>query len=372
MKFRLFCFVAATLAVSFCAEARAGLDECFDAVVKIHTNGGAGSGCCWQEDNEAVYILTNAHVVGAQKGTVTVIFHKLGHASSEIEGQAVWVSYGGGPPRDLAIVRVGKDQLGGHLPKIIPLAPEGVSVQSGETICSIGCPKAHWPNGFRGHVTKTDDAVFSFQPGPLKGRSGSAVFDAAGTHIVGVIAWNNEKQPDSPTEGYAITAAEVYRALRGEPPGRAGIIDTMVAEAGTGVLVGPMEPVKRPSETQCGPQGCPPGYGGSCPPGGCLPQRDRGRQFQLFGQQRIEQHNHYEPWPTLPKEEPLPEEPKVEEPPPVPQEPIVEVPEEEPQEESVVEEPVSAVPLVVAAVLGGVMAFVVITVVFFNTLGKRE
>jgi hypothetical protein len=222
---------------SDCCQAADQIAKAIDAACLIRGSDGtkswAGTGTVFQITQSTVRVLTAGHVCPTQGMTVQATFYHRGYDSTPLSGKVVWVSYGGGPPRDCAVVEFDANLFGGIFPQVIPIASESVKLPDGATVISTGCPGGTWPNAFKGHVLRQDAAVVALTPQPQPGRSGSGLLDETGTYIVGIICWAAE----SKKEGYAVSLTELYRAFRGESPGRPSVITCAVREAGTGRTV---------------------------------------------------------------------------------------------------------------------------------------
>jgi len=223
----------------------AGVSETLDATCRIHApDGSTGTGCVFEISQGRAFILTNRHVVG-NANAVKCIFWKQGHQSAGLSGAVI--ARGAGV--DVAIVSVPQTSFGGHLPRVIPIAPRGTKLNPGDTITSAGCAKGAWATGWKGHVLGYDDGNLCFTPPPANGRSGSAVCDAKGERIVGLI-WGRQNSGQS--RGFAVSLENLYRTLR----------FTQTAGGGWAHSPAPAwtydSPKLAPTEpSQCGPRGCP-------------------------------------------------------------------------------------------------------------------
>jgi len=190
--------------------------DLYEAVCRISATigreTGTGTGTVFSKNGQVAHILTNAHVVDRAK-VVSVEFWREGHPSPKVNGRVIWRQMAQ-HYRDMAIVEVGLDIVQPH---VIPLADRGSDIASGGTIMSIGCAKGAWPTSWRGHNIRIQGPVYEFVPSPLGGRSGSAILDANGTNIVGLIAWN------AGSHGLAMTLEEIYRAFESKPPTRSHV-----------------------------------------------------------------------------------------------------------------------------------------------------
>ncbi len=240
----------------------AGLDDALHAVCRIKVPGSAGTGMAFAQDEANVYVLTNAHVAGARRGNrVTCEFWRDGHKSVPLPGVNVWASYApleDGFHRDIAIVQVPKASFAGRLPSIMPLGDASDSPVAGQPVISCGCPLGTWPTMWRGHVLdriRQRGEVVNFVPPPEPGRSGSAILDADGSKIIGLVAWGVRGN------GIGMTIGEIREAMAGKSP--VEYSDPNRAWRLTAhVLPGPVNEVPL--------QGCP---GGSCPTPGVTMDR---------------------------------------------------------------------------------------------------
>lgn len=275
------------------ADCRADqLGVAIDAACKIRRTEGqntvVGTGTVFDNRGSTVKVLTAGHVCPNEGETVFAEFYFRGYGSGMLPGRVTWVNYIGGPPRDCAVVEFDRQLFGGIIPAMIPIAPEGSVLPDGATIFSTGCPKAAWPNAFKGHILRQDDAIYALTPEPLSGRSGSGLLDESGRYICGIICWAAEASG----EGYAVSLNELYRAFRGEPVGQPTIINCALKEVSTdrNVTTRPylstadqatkaqsgirmsVTPFAKPADTVVSPQAwpelqCPPS--GQCPGGQC-------------------------------------------------------------------------------------------------------
>ncbi|MCP4535804.1 MAG: hypothetical protein GY832_01495 [Chloroflexi bacterium] len=186
--------------------AMATLSDCHDASCRVRaSDGSTGSGCAFANSNGMVYVLTNAHV--ATTPTISLEFWRGGHKSSQLSGRVIAKD----TKADAAIVAIAETSFGGVLPDVIPLGGSGDSPRPGGSIMSVGCAGGSWSTGWKGHVLGYSGADMYFQPPPANGRSGSAIFDAEGTKIVGLLY--ARKQDDS--AGIATSLPALHRAFAG-------------------------------------------------------------------------------------------------------------------------------------------------------------
>lgn len=172
--------------------------NCYEACVRIQQGNTFGSGGVFHVDQQAVWILTNAHVVGIAQA-VGVEFFKRGYKSSQLQGTVYYRQYVPQGDVDMAIVVVPRSYFGNEPPAYLPI---GRDPQPGEQIITTGCPRADWPAMWSGHVVEIRGNIVYFTPGPktlpdggnmMSGRSGSVLVNADATEIVGLIAWSSQR-----------------------------------------------------------------------------------------------------------------------------------------------------------------------------------
>ncbi|HUW81914.1 MAG TPA: serine protease [Phycisphaerae bacterium] len=205
---------AVTLLTLWAANlARASMADCIDATCRISTpDGGRGTGCVFEVDGGRVYVLTCAHVVEGVS-TVELEFWRAGHQSRKIAATVAARSTGA----DAAIVTVAEAAFAGAPPAAVPMAPREYVVTAGQTLVSVGCANGTWSTAWKGHALRQQGSDLLFRPTPANGRSGSAIFDAEGTRIVGLLRARNEQD----RHGIATSIEGLYRGL-GTPTAYAG------------------------------------------------------------------------------------------------------------------------------------------------------
>ena len=249
------------------------ISDCHDATCRISAGGARGTGCVFEISGGNVFVLTNAHVVG-NAGEVQCEFWKHGHRSQPVSGRVVMR----GNPVDAAVVAVPQSALGSTLPTAVPLADRNTLLRKGDTVISVGCPHGQWATGWKGHVVARKSGDLHFVPPPANGRSGSAIFDAAGEQIVGLL----RARTIDDREGIAVSLQSLYRVFGGRAarPGESG------------------------RNTQYPGESCP---GGTCPAWRALPYRDRQDERNRQQDDRIERLQD-RTWPTMPPVVPAPVE----------------------------------------------------------------
>jgi len=166
-----------------CCQAEGSLSDCIDATCRVRTAQAAlGTGCAFERSGGYVWVLTCHHVVENQ-ATVYCEFWRHGHKSNALRGEVVCRA----PAVDAAVIVVPERLFGGVFPKTIPIANRSFVVRPGETLTSVGCAGGTWSTAWQGHALGYSGTDLYFRPVPANGRSGSAIFDAAGQHIVGLL-----------------------------------------------------------------------------------------------------------------------------------------------------------------------------------------
>ncbi len=151
----------------------------------------AGTGFAFHQDGSLIYVMTNAHVVGRSTRPGTIVWttwYKDGHKSAKLPMTVVGVS----GKYDVAIGCIDEAVFEGHPPIIIPLGPvEDLSPD--QVIQTVGCPSADWPTKAEGRIIKpliheatNQQTGFLYTPAPRNGRSGSPIFNADGTAVLGL------------------------------------------------------------------------------------------------------------------------------------------------------------------------------------------
>jgi hypothetical protein len=223
---------------------RATMADCIDATCRITApDGGRGSGCVFEISDGQIYVLTAAHVV-EHAATAQCEFWRHGHQSQPVSARLVRQSQAA----DAAVLAVASVELGGVLPAVVPLAPRDYTLSPTATLTSVGCANGAWSTLWQGHLLACRDGELRFLPVPAGGRSGSAIFDAEGKQIVGLL---RARTADN-SEGIANDLQTIYRAFdhRASQHTMAGDSAWRASEV----------PV------QCPGGNCP---GGACPSGNC-------------------------------------------------------------------------------------------------------
>lgn len=200
---------AIMLGLSFwtCQYVEGSLSDCHDATCRISTpNDYRGTGCAFERAGGLIYVLTNAHVVKQHK-TVNCVFWKAGHRSTPF--QALVVARVLNDQCDAAVLQIPEALFMGNLPKVIPLARPTRKIAVGETILTVGCPEAKWASGLKGHALGYEGWKLAFTPTPADGRSGSAIFDATGEQIIGLLFAREVND----RYGYAVSIQALHRNL---------------------------------------------------------------------------------------------------------------------------------------------------------------
>lgn len=198
---RLIIFALAVAAATSIAAAA----DFFESVCRVSRSNGRGTGWVFSADDTVCHVLTNRHVVGGSS-TVSVEFWQQGHKSSRVPGRVIWRSRN--RRHDLAVVEIDLSEFPAGLePTVIPLAPRGSDPERGETIMTVGCPRASWAQASRGHLKGYRGGHYLLVPSVIPGQSGSPILNFNGTEALGVVTWH------SPSRAQSLET--VYRALVG-------------------------------------------------------------------------------------------------------------------------------------------------------------
>jgi len=113
--------VLATVVIPAVSQfAHGAMADCHDATCRITAaDGGRGTGCCFEQSQGYVYVLTNAHV--ATSSVVQCEFWRAGHQSRPIPGRVIARS----TAADAAIVALSQSAFDGVLPMVVPIAARG-------------------------------------------------------------------------------------------------------------------------------------------------------------------------------------------------------------------------------------------------------
>ncbi len=149
--------------------------------------GAAGSGFAWANDGEHVWVMTNRHVVGSTVGrTVWTTWWNGGHQSDKIPMELVKVD----SRFDVAVGKIEVAAFGKYIPDTIPIGTE--DVKADQVIWTAGSPNADWATATQGRVIKGltcstgEQTSFTYTPMPRFGRSGSAIYNADHSEVVGL------------------------------------------------------------------------------------------------------------------------------------------------------------------------------------------
>ena len=147
-------------------------------------------------------------------------------------------------------------------------------IRPGDAIISVGCASGAWATAWKGHALGTEGGDLHFVPAPANGRSGSAVFDAEGRRIVGIV---RARAADG-SDGVATSVQAVYRAFDAAFSGARPRTPACMAGGG------------KPALVQC--------PNGQCPNGQCPLQNDR--YLLPYRQKQAEQdRGGQNPWPSI-------------------------------------------------------------------------
>ena len=189
------------------------LNQIGEASCRVRVSSSAGSGTSIASDENHIYVLTNAHVVGSNKNA-TCEFFRYGRKTGRLPGSIIWKSHSSKGVRDFAIIRIDKSLFGSFPPRIVPIAPYDHVVEKDDYIASAGCPRARWLQLWEGHaLSEASRNRVLFTPPPLGGQSGSGVYTVidGDTYLCAVLTWKIENN-----KGGAIHIGNFLRAVKGE------------------------------------------------------------------------------------------------------------------------------------------------------------
>jgi len=159
-----------------------------ESACRVIAGNQCGSGTAVYEDNENIYVLTNAHVVSSYP-QATVEFWKYGKKTNPIVGNIVWKRNSIQSGVDFAIIQVSKSRFT-SLPRIIYFLPtEHAIKETGTYILTAGCPRSQWLSIKEGYVVQIDSRDLKFRPVAEDGQSGSGLFTVVSgkVYIAGVV-----------------------------------------------------------------------------------------------------------------------------------------------------------------------------------------
>jgi hypothetical protein len=274
---------------AFCGGAEGSLADCIDATCRITAaDGSRGTGCAFETSQGYVFVLTAAHVVGTGR-TVQCEFWRYGHQSVPLSAEVIARS----ESVDAAVACLPIGSFGGVLPACVPVAPRGYALSEGQTVTSVGCASGAWATGWKGHFLGYSGGSACFTPLPADGRIGSALFDAEGEKIVGLVWGRSDEQ----RKGYAVTVEDLYRALNFKRTASGWTHCPLAAASAEPAPTPDLAIAEGGRSAECGPDGCVGGY--------ILPYRDRQQQRDEDLDQRLDQlgrelQRQGQVWPTMP------------------------------------------------------------------------
>lgn len=196
-----------TLALLAQSEPLSGYERASRAVCRVNVGSSFGSGCAIHKDENAVYVLTNCHV--AQQGQVAnVEFWRYGYKSEPIIAECKWSK--NGQWLDMSVLEIPLTRFDGWSPEVVPICAKDYTVKESQTISSFGCPRAEWAKAWTGHVKNIQGRLMEFEPASISGQSGSAIFTADFSQVIGLLAWNTGGQ------GGGMHAHTLWQGLLGE------------------------------------------------------------------------------------------------------------------------------------------------------------
>jgi hypothetical protein len=202
-------FVVVVSITAAAAADTSSTDRILRASCRIFAGNARGSGVIFDADEDSYHVLTNAHVVGRTGNRVTMEFEHSGYRSGRIRGRVVRSHIARTTSIDLAIVELPRSSFPGPMP-VVPLAEAG-SKEASPTVLTVGAQGGAAVSLQRGHIVRQTRGLIYYKPEALPGRSGSPLFNAAGSRVIGVVAWRT-----GDGHGLAMNAAAVGSFVRGE------------------------------------------------------------------------------------------------------------------------------------------------------------
>jgi hypothetical protein len=181
-----------------------------------------GSGACYEVTDQAVKVLTAAHVVAGTE-TVYCRFWHQGYFSGPIAARVAYRD----ATLDFALLTLPRAAFGGILPHAVPLGTHADLPDKGAILHTAGCPQASRPTGTELHVIGyTKQGAMLYGPRPEEGRSGSAIFSRDGARILGVVTGYDPKQSVN-RGGVGPTCDQMRARLAPRPAARHASVSTV-------------------------------------------------------------------------------------------------------------------------------------------------
>lgn len=124
-------------------------------------------------NGERYHILTNGHVI--ESNDITTQFFRDGYESPKFRARLDYRNYQPGTDVDLSVISVGKTQIGGYQPGVIPLAPRDYDLKDGQILFGGSCPQAQPAMAWESRVLKNLGRTVRFKHAPIGGQSGTGV-----------------------------------------------------------------------------------------------------------------------------------------------------------------------------------------------------
>ena len=176
--------------------------------VSVGDSGGSGTIVGHSSDGRSL-ILTNAHVVGTQKGRVTKV-ERWDQNGNRYLGSARIIAAGYGKELgvDFALIQAVGDFGKGVTPvPLVDRPPAG-------RVTNYGSPNFEWPSMQTLKMVKAEGQLLAWYPEAISGRSGSSLVDYsdAGPRVVGLLTWSGQGK------GLGQSSSFVIDAIRGRLP----------------------------------------------------------------------------------------------------------------------------------------------------------
>ena len=210
--------LAASLPDLASGQSDADILDCIDCTVRVQRPNGrgytVGSGSIFMEGEDFYGGITNYHVAEGPGTTNYVDSWNYGRQNERIKTSVSKSWFTSGKSRDVAVMRIPKDQLDGEMP-VIPLAPYGTTknLEPGQTIFTVGSSNGRWPRLRCGTIVEVKNGLIYYEPTSISGDSGGPVYSADGKTQIGLTAWKIEV--NGKKLGLAMSSDRVHDIING-------------------------------------------------------------------------------------------------------------------------------------------------------------
>ena len=165
--------------------------DAVSATCRVRWEGGIGTGVAYYgKVGPDVYVMTARHVMndkGSFAKSAACEFFLGSPDALSVTGTVMYPA----ADVDIVAIRLPKARFGGKLPAIVPLAKE--PPKPGDVLISVGCRYGEVPTAFKTRVVGYRGTDMVFDVTPAEGRSGSAMFNADGTAVCGLLVARDDE-----------------------------------------------------------------------------------------------------------------------------------------------------------------------------------